>query len=93
MSYGLRVWDASGNLVVEVTDRIPKYEAIYTVPSLSSAGSTATVTHPGFSLGTHYFSTNMPWNVEAIPQDGKIVFRKWVDNSASGNFSVIIYQS
>lgn len=95
MSYGLRVWDASGALQLEVVDRIPKFEAIYTVPSLSSRNST-TIYHPGFALGQYYFATNMKWTVRAIPGSGSITFNKWYYDSSeqtSPSFIVCIFKA
>lgn len=35
MSHGLRVWDASGNLVLDVQERISRIHGVYTVPNVS----------------------------------------------------------
>lgn len=35
MSYGLRVWDASGNIIVDITDRIAKIVATYSFSKFS----------------------------------------------------------
>lgn len=92
MSYGLRIWDASGALQVEVTDRIPRYEAAYSVPNIS-AGSTYTVNHPGFNISTHYFSTNAGQDIEIEVSGSSVIFRKWTSEDNSGAFYVFFYRS
>ncbi len=55
MPQGLQVWDASGNLVLDVTTRLPRI--LGSVQTGTSAGS---VTHTGLSSGTpFYFATTM----------------------------------
>jgi len=94
MSYGLRVWDASGNLTLDVSDRVATYVGAYVIPSLSALGSTYTLTHPSYPIGEYFFSTNCPRTVELTVLSGSMLFRKWAGGSnPTGNFYVFFYKS
>lgn len=51
MPQGLQVWDASGNLVLDVSDRVGKFLGVTTI----TAGVNGSVTHAGFALGQFFF--------------------------------------
>jgi len=94
MSYGLRVWDASGKLQVEVTDRIPRYEASYTVPNFGgNAGATYTVTIPGFSTSTHFFYSNHDSSTISLTvNNGSIVCTRRVNSSVTvPAFTIVVF--
>ncbi len=58
MPQGLRVWDGSGNLVLDVSDRIMTVLGRIEVTS-STPGGTVTVSDPRLALGTRwYFKTS-----------------------------------
>jgi hypothetical protein len=46
MSYGMRVWDASGNITLDVTDRITRFVTSIT-PGTIAANSTVSYSVPG----------------------------------------------
>lgn len=48
MSYGLRVWDAAGSLVLDVTDRLTRYHGAYSC-TLGGYGTHQDVTVPGIA--------------------------------------------
>lgn len=50
MATGLRVWDASGNLVVDVTDRLTRILGVVSMP----ANSSGSVVDDGFLTGTPF---------------------------------------
>lgn len=50
MPQGLQVWDASGNLIVDVSDRLTRILGTILV----AAGSSGTVTDDGFLTGTPF---------------------------------------
>lgn len=94
MSYGLRVWDASGNLTLDISDRVATYVSAYMIPSLSALGSTYTLVHPSYSIGEYFFSTNCPRTVEIEVLSGSMRFKKWAGGSTpTGNFYVFFYKS
>lgn len=51
MATALKVWDASGNLILDVTDRITRILGYTTLPASSSNA----LTDAGFSTGTPFF--------------------------------------
>ena len=54
MSYGLRIWNSSGGLELDITDRITRFFASYSY-SIPRFGS-VTVSIPGYSTdGTWFF--------------------------------------
>lgn len=95
MSYGLRVWDASNNLELEITDRLPIYQAIYQIPELSYSQS-FTVYHSEYSPSTWQFYANMPEYIEVTASNGSIVFRRWYFSSTqptTPSFYVVLYKT
>lgn len=54
MSFGLRVWDATGQLTLEVTDRIGRYHGTITLGNTAARGST-NYPVPGYSLDGTWF--------------------------------------
>ena len=93
MSYGLRVWDASGDLTLDVGDRTGRLYGVYMIPSLARYGS-YTLTIPSFSLGAWFFYANLAYNVYVVPDTGKITFYHtsfWEGPSAP--FSVVIFKA
>jgi hypothetical protein len=47
MPAGLQVWNAAGELIVDITTRLPRLLGIYFVP----AGPGGSITHPGILTG------------------------------------------
>lgn len=61
MAHGLQVFDAAGQRIVDVSDRLARLHAIYSIPEIG-AGSSYTVAVPGIvNDGTWFlfFSVNM----------------------------------
>lgn len=54
MSYGLRVWNASNQLILEVTDRIGRYNSTVTLSAIAPRGS-ANYSVPGYALDGTWF--------------------------------------
>lgn len=56
MSYGLRVWDSSGALLIDISDRLVRAHGTYTVGSVGGR-STKTISVPGLnpSDGTWFY--------------------------------------
>lgn len=92
MSYGLRAWDSSGNLILEITDSIARFVGTYTIPLLAPRASTV-VSVPGYSLdGTWslYFLTGN-YNYLAITEqtNGVYVFNtNYYNNLGNVTFNV-----
>lgn len=60
MAVGLKVWDASGNLMIDVTDRLMRFLGYVIIPAGSGSGS---VTNDGILTGVPFaipvmFSSN-----------------------------------
>lgn len=51
MPQGLQVWDASGNLILDISERVGKFLGIATI----TAGVNGSVTNAGFALGQPFF--------------------------------------
>ncbi len=55
MSHGLRIWNSSGQLILEITDRIGRYNSTVTLSAIAPRG-TASYSVPGYALdGTWFF--------------------------------------
>ncbi len=93
MSYGLRVWDASGNVRLDVIDRTARLYGTYTIPSIAKSGS-YTLSIPSFSLGAWFFFANHPYNIYIVPGSGQITFYHTnLGTSAAISFGVVIFQA
>ena len=93
MSYGLRVWDESGALTLDVSDRSGRVYGVYTIPSLARYGS-YTLTIPSFSLGEWFFYASLAYNVYVVPGAGEITFyHTSFLEGPSVSFSVVIFKT
>ena len=93
MSYGLRVWDASGALKLEITDRTARFVGAYTIPGIAVNGS-YTLNISGFTVGSWFFSANHPYNVYLVPGSGQITFYHTnLGSSASISFTVVFFKA
>lgn len=54
MSHGLRVWDSSGQIILDLTDRLGRYNSTITIASLA-ARSGASYSVPGYALDGTWF--------------------------------------
>lgn len=55
MSYGIKVWDESGQLILDVTDRLARYHSTIVLSSIAKRTS-STFSVPGYALdGTWFF--------------------------------------
>ena len=71
MSYGLRVWDQSGNITLDTTDRTARFYGQYTIPGIAN-GSSYTLSIPGFSIGSWFAVAYHPYNVYITYASGSI---------------------
>lgn len=55
MSQGIKVWDAAGQLILDVTDRLSRYHSTIVLSSIAPRAS-GTFSVPGYALdGTWFF--------------------------------------
>lgn len=70
MAQGLQVWDASGNLIADVTEYFGKVLGVASI----SAGVNGSVTNAGFAIGTPFWFltalTSFPAEVPNITRSG-----------------------
>lgn len=96
MPYGLRVWDASGNLTLDTTDRITRYHSTVTVATDAIAPSgTLNVTVSGLTLdGTWFFvlATGSLLYVYMTISTNTITFTNTSTFQTAGNFSIDIFR-
>lgn len=91
MSFGLKVWDATGLLTLDVIDRLPRYWGSY---SFSFASKFTTVAIPGMSLDGTWAVAVVPSNtsgsVYPIIQTGQCYLEGYVfdTNTKSGNLYI-----
>lgn len=70
MAYGLQVWDESGQLVVDYTDRLGRANSTVVVGGLATRTG-ITVSVPGFSTdGTWFYCTSTADYAEITAQAG-----------------------
>ena len=89
MSYGLRIWNSSGGLELDITDRITRFFAAYSY-SIPAFGS-VTVSIPGYSTdGTWFFflTTGAP-QVRTENVSGGVRLTNVFNSSISGTLHVL----
>jgi hypothetical protein len=52
MPQGMQIWDASGNLILEISDRIARVLGVASI----TGGTDGSVTNAGFSTGTPFWA-------------------------------------
>lgn len=97
MAVGLKIWDASGNLKLDLTDRIGRWLFTQIIPA-SSSGS---VNHPGLLQGTPIPFTTMYANDSAMTFPGDDLFApiisfsgdlmSWTGGTATHRVEVWVY--
>lgn len=88
MPQGLQVWNASGQLIVDVTDNLGRVLGIANV----TGGAAGSVTHAGFAQGTGFWML-MGVNSYALPApafslSGTTLSWTWPDGG-SGSFKLV----
>ena len=91
MSYGLRVWNASGALLIDISDRLVRAHGTYAVGSVGGK-STKTISVPGLkpSDGTWFYiveQASMYFSINAV-SNGLTVYNSY---STTINSSCIIH--
>jgi hypothetical protein len=84
MSFGLRVWDAYGNVTIDNVDRLSRVSSSVYVPSIAY-NSTVVVSVPGYALdGTWFYApVAIPYFVRATAGWGQIS----ITNVAGGGYA------
>ena len=77
MSYGLRVWDASGNLMVDVTDRLTRFVTSATVSfTTTSAEPDKYIYITGMVNDGTWFVSSSAFQARAIVESGRVAVKK-----------------
>jgi len=91
MAYGLRVWDSSGNVRVDTTDRQMRFVALYT--GSTSGNATTTITVTGMSNdGTWGLNDRITENRAGRLEMGTNVFRHVNTGSSSLSYKVEVFR-
>lgn len=93
MSYGLRVWSASGAMLVDISDRLVRAHGTYDI-GIVSAKSTKTISVPGLNIsdGTWFYIVekgSMYFNINAISEGFTIYNSHTQSISSTGKIYVI----
>ena len=86
MSYGLRVWNSSGIMLVDVSDRLVRAHGVYDV-GVVNAKSTKTISVPGLNIsdGTWFYiveKASLYFNINAI-SGGFTVYNSYTQSISS----------
>lgn len=87
MSYGLQVWDASGALVLDVSDRISRFVGTYSY-SIPNGSTETTVSVPGAESSTWFAYTHAHTENAEVVTNGVRVARPSSAGSTSGTLYV-----
>lgn len=73
MSYGLRVWDASGNLRLDISDRITRFWGEYTISfTTTSAESPKYISVPDMTTDGTWFVLSSSNNVVCYVEGARV---------------------
>lgn len=93
MSYGLRVWDASGNITVDVTDRLTRFFAVYSVSfTTTSSEPDKYIYINGISNDGTWFVNNTNGNSGTWIESGRIVIKK-LYSFVTVNTTVLVFKA
>ncbi len=77
MSYGLRVWDASGNLTLDVTDRLTRFVTSATVYfTTSSNEADKYISIAGMQNDGTWFVSSSAFQAQATVEVGRVAVKK-----------------
>jgi len=91
MAYGLNVWDASGNVRLDTTDREVRFVALYT--GTTAGNSTTTITVSGMSNdGTWGLNDRITVNYTGRLEMGTNLFKHVNTGSSSLAYEVEVFR-
>lgn len=93
MPSGLRVWNSSGVLIQDVSDRLGRLFAEYTVPAITYPNS-YTISVPGYALDGNWFwapYTEMPNGLGVVESDGSITIQNNYANTTA-SFTLAVFR-
>lgn len=93
MSFGLKVWDASGVLTLDIIDRLPRYWGSY---AFSFSTKSATVSVPGMSTDGTWavavVTSNTSGSVYPIIQAGQCYIEGYVFDTGVKSGNLYVYR-
>lgn len=92
MSFGVRVWDQSGNVTMDITDRTGRFAGLYTVPAMAKRTG-VTVAVPGYTVGSWMFSGDIPYWISVTQQANGLYFFNVDYYATSSPFTVRVYKA
>lgn len=86
MAYGIQCFDSSGNLTLDISDRLTRVLGSFSIPSSAAAGATGTVTNAAFS-GDYFLEVRGNVTSTATGLGGLVgmIAAKVIQFSVSGN--------
>lgn len=90
MPSGVQIWDSSGNLIVDITDRLMRIHATVSISSANSSGST-TVSTLGQGDFIYFFLTSTLGGSPTISLSGTTVSWTAVDTGFVGTLFIGTY--
>ena len=69
MAYGLKTWNASGQLVIDVTDRLARFHGQYDIAAMNSSSADQWISVPGFALDGTWFWQTLGYTAGSYRQD------------------------
>lgn len=92
MSFGMRIWDGVGDLVLDASDRTGSYVATYTVPQIPPREGYS-LSIPGYTAGTWYFSGEIGVYLDVTQNDNGLYFFNTHYSSPAPEFQLVVYRS
>ena len=93
MPSGLRIWNSSGVLIQDISDRLGRLFAEYTVPAIAYPNS-YTISVPGYALDGNWFWApykEMPSGLSVVESAGSIRIQNTYAYS-TGSFVLVVFR-
>jgi hypothetical protein len=72
MSYGLRIWDASGSIILNITDRLTRQIAVFTYIFPANSTGDLLFSVPGMTNDGTWFATTNEFNVRVLIESNSV---------------------
>ena len=92
MSYGLRVWDTSGNLTLDITDRLTRFVSSTVVSfTTTSPESDKYVYVTGLTNDGKWFVSSSTFMVKTAIEPGRVAVRK-LHRSSTASSTITVFK-
>lgn len=93
MTYGLRVWNSSGDLIQDISDRLGRVFAEYTIPGIAYP-NTYNLAVAGYALDGNWFwapTSAVPVGIGVTESAGNLAIQN-AYRGTTGSFGIVVFR-